>query len=403
MARQKQTKIAAAAQEVVMPNSDHVARTDAQSWDRKYRRLRSWFELEHARQEVNRYQQALDCDYRDGKQWTNEEARIVRSRGQNPVVYNEIHPTIEWLAGTERRMRRDFKVMARYNSTKEAGQDAEIKTQFLKYLDDVNRSPFTRSESVDDQLTAGVGWIEAGISQDPEDEQIYLRHVPWRNMLHDSLGSADMRENRYHFRFGEFDLDIANAYFPGKTVELERASDAYGLTGLADLDDTDWNGTWPTSRVIGDTEMPARWISSTAEHDILNTRRRVGLIECWYREPTNERTGEGAGSTDRVRMTMRVAIFTRYDMLLDLPSPYKHNRFPFIPIWCYRFKRDGLPYGVVRNARGPQDSLNERMSKAQFLLSVNQLRMEKSAIDAEGMDEDELRDGTLRTIVGLPR
>ena len=152
-------------------------------------------------------------------------------------------------------------------------------------------------------------------------------------------------------------------------------------TGLADLDDTDWNGTWPTSRVIGDTEMPARWISSTAEHDILNTRRRVGLIECWYREPTNERTGEGAGSTDRVRMTMRVAIFTRYDMLLDLPSPYKHNRFKFIPIFGHRRGKDGLPYGIIRRVRDIQDGVNKRASKALFMLSTNQVIADEGAVE----------------------
>ena len=63
-----------------------------------------------------------------------------------------------------------------------------------------------------------------------------------------------------------------------------------------------------------------------------------------------------------------------------------------MPIWCYRRKSDGLPYGVVRNIRGPQDDLNKRMSKAQFLLSVNQIRIEVGAIDEGEMDIDELRD-----------
>lgn len=388
------TKLAVAAnqaakQQAILP-SDRV-QPGSQGWLDKHRKLRSWFELEHRRQEINRYQMALDCDYYDGHQWTQDEAREIRSRGQNPIVFNEIKPTIDWLIGTERRMRRDFKVLARHNKSPEATRDAEVKTQLLKYIADANGVRFERSASADDMLKAGLGWLEVGITPDPDDEPIYVRHESWRNMLHDSLATRlrDMEDARYIFRFREIDLDIAHAYFPDHAAELERASD---FGGLADVVDDDWHGTWPTSRVLGDTQLPARWLTYNQDSDALNSRRRVALVECWYKEPTRESTGQGRGVTDRVRMKMRVAIFTRHDLLIDEPSPYAHNRFPFIPLWAYRSKRDGLPYAPARNVRGPQDDLNKRMSKAQFLLSVNQLRVEKGAIDAEVMDEDELRD-----------
>lgn len=391
----RRTKVAQASQQVVMPSDDAGASgrpgKGTQAWADKFRRLKSWFELEHRRQEINRYQQALDCDYYDGHQWTQEEARAIRLRGQNPIVFNEIKPTIDWLIGTERRMRRDFKVLARFNSTKEAGRDAEIKTQLLKYLDDANKAKYERSSAADDQLKAGIGWIEVGISADPDDEQIYIRSENWRNMLHDSLATRhrDFEDGRYLFRFREVDLDVALAYFPDCAEELNRASD---FGGLSDAVDDDWHGTWPGSRVLGDTQLPARWLSYNMESDQLNSRKRVALVECWYKEPTRETTGQGAGMTDRVRMRMRLAIFTRHDMLIDVDSPYAHNKFPLIPVWAYRSKRDGLPYGPIRNIRGPQDDLNKRYSKAQFLMSVNQARIEKGAIDPEVMDEDELRD-----------
>ncbi len=388
------TKLASAAnqaaqQQAILP-SDPI-KPGSQAWQDKHRKLRSWFELEHRRQEINRYQMALDCDYYDGHQWTQEEAREIRSRGQNPIVFNEIKPTIDWLIGTERRMRRDFKVLARHNKAPEATKDAEVKTQLLKYIADANSAKFERSASADDQLKAGMGWLEVGITPDPDDEPIYVRFESWRNMLHDSLATRqrDFEDGRYIFRFREVDLDVAQAYFPDKLTELERAADFGGLT---DVVDDDWHGTWPTSRVLGDTGLPARWLTYNQDSDALNSRRRVALVECWYKEPTRETTGQGAGVTDRVRMKVRCAIFTRHDMLIDIESPYAHNRYPFVPLWCYRSKRDGLPYGPIRNIRGPQDDLNKRMSKSQFLLSSKQLIAEKSAIDNETMDEDEIRD-----------
>lgn len=357
----------------------------------KHQKLRLWFELEHMRQQVNRYQMALDCDYYDGDQWLPHEAAVVRKRGQNPIVFNETKPTIDWLIGTERRMRRDFKVLARRSKSDEAAADAEVKTQLLKYLADVNRAPFVRSQAADDQFKAGMGWIEIGITADPEDESIFIRHESWRNMLHDSIQgvcSPDPKDWRYCFRFKEIDLDVAEAYFPKHGEALRRAS----TQGDWWAPDQDWHGAWPTERVAGTADMPMRWINYNPESDILNPRPRVSLVECWYRTPTTETTGAGASTHDRTRMGMRVAIFTKHDLLLDLESPYRHNRFPFIPLWAYRRKSDGLPYGPVRNIRGPQDDLNKRISKAQFRLSVNQMRVEDGAIDSEVMDIEELRE-----------
>jgi hypothetical protein len=357
-----------------------------------FNKLKSWFQLEHERQQINRYQMALDCDYVDGAQWTAEEARRIRQRGQNPIVFNEIKPTIDWLKGTERRTRRDFKILARNSQTKEAEADAQTKTKLLKYLDDANRSPFSRSQAFDDAMTAGMGWIEVGISTDPDDEPIFLRHEAWQNMLHDSVSTTkmDLSDSRYLFRFKEVDLDVAEAYFPDKKEELRRAATMGDLHGMGEPGYDEWNGAWPTGAPVAADGTPMRWITSTV--DALNPRQRVSLVECWYRIPTRERVEGGISSQDRTRMTMRVAVFTKHDLLLDAPTPYKHQRFPFIPVWAYRRKSTGLPYGPVRNIRGPQDDLNKRMSKAQFILSINQIRIEKGAVDKEVMDVEELRD-----------
>ena len=367
-----------------------VTARDAASRQQLYAQLKAWFEHEHMLQQHNRYQMALDCDYYDGDQWLQTEAAEIRARGQNPIVYNEVKPTIDWLIGTERRTRRDFKVLARHNKAQEAADDAQVKTQLLKYLDDVNRAPFERSRAFDDAVKAGMGWMEVRITSDPEDEMLQVRSESWRNMLHDSIQSRhrpDPDEWRYCFRFKEVDLDVAHAYFPDHKEELERASTMGDWTGI----DDDWNGAWPTGRVTSSNDLPARWITYNPESELHNPRRRVSLVECWYRAPTRETTGKGASSQDRTRMTMRVAIFTRHDLLLDLPTPYRHERFPFVPVWCYRRKSDGLPYGVIRNLRGPQDDLNKRMSKAQFLMAVNQMRTEDGAIDESVMDTEELR------------
>lgn len=84
---------------------------------------------------------------------------------------------------------------------------------------------------------------------------------------------------------------------------------------------------------------------------------------------------------NHVALRMRCMIATESAPLWDGPSPYRHNRFPFTPLWCYRRKRDGEPYGIVRGIRDIQDDLNKRRSKALYILSNNRIVADEGAVD----------------------
>jgi len=79
-------------------------------------------------------------------------------------------------------------------------------------------------------------------------------------------------------------------------------------------------------------------------------------------------------------MRTRVAIMTNSDLLWDSPSPYRHNKFKFVPIWGYKRGRDGLPYGMIRSLRDIQDDVNKRMAKALHILSSNKIIMDEGAL-----------------------
>jgi hypothetical protein len=354
----------------------------------KHRKLMAWFQQELRRQACNRFQMAIDEDYYDSEHYTAEEVRVMQARRQAPVVYNETKSTVDWLLGTERRTRVDFKVFAREESP-DADADAECKTKLLKYLADVNRSEFERSYAADDCFKAGVGWTEIGISADPEDELIFHRQESWRNILYDSLSRRrDLEDATYLFRFRAVDLDVAIAYFPDKEQQLRKAA-----TEQANDHYLEWWNNTPIEQALGDfTPLPGRYTLYDSDAWTLNPRDRVMLIEAWYREPTRETVGVGVAAVDRVRMKMRCAIMTEFDLLMDVASPYRHNRFPFVPHWCYRRKKDNAPYGVIRSFRGPQDSLNKRMSKTQHILSSSQLIAENDAFDDEIMTAEEARE-----------
>lgn len=96
---------------------------------------------------------------------------------------------------------------------------------------------------------------------------------------------------------------------------------------------------------------------------------------------------------NKVMMRVRLAHMTVGDLLWEGPSPYRHNRFRFTPIWCYRRGRaDNLPYGMIRPIRDIQDDINKRASKALHILSSNKVIMDEGALP-DGTTIDELRRG----------
>lgn len=355
----------------------------------RHEQRKTWFIHEAARQASNRALMAKCEGFYDNEQWTREDQQVLEERGQRPIVYNEIAPTIDWLIGTERRSRVDFVVVAEEEGD-EADEDARAKTKLLKYLDDTNRAEFERSYAAEQMFKAGLGWLEVGIRGDKNGPIVYVGMESWRNMLWDSMASRrDLSDARYIFRIKVVDFDVACALFPDKLTELEKVRQVGDQLQVF----SEWLAG--TGLIVGPDAFGT--ISDRSDYltqnpvDIFNPRERVLLLECWSREPMPQKIDPDTGLADPMTHRMRVSIMTEMDTLVESWSPFKHDRFPFIPLWAYRNSRTGLPYSPIFRLMGPQEGLNHRMSKSLFEASKNQLAMEKSAIDAETMDEADLQ------------
>jgi hypothetical protein len=363
---------------------------DPKSIAERHTKRKNWFLAEASRQAKNRSLMAKCEAFYDNNQWDAEDAETVRARGQNPVTYNEIKPTIDWLIGTERRTRVDFVVVAE-DEGDEADEDARLKTKLLKYLDQTNRAQYERSYAAEQQFKAGLGWIEVGLRGDKSGPPIYIGHESWRNMLHDSQGSRrDPSDWRYVFRIKVVDLDVALAMFPDKKKEIE----ACKQTG----DDTAMFMSWMGGNGLiagldsfmgGDLQDTDYLTSSPV--DYFNPRERVMLIECWSREPMRNTEPGQHGIADPVTWKVMCSVMTENDTLIEAPSPFKHDMFPFIPVWAYRNSATGLPYGPIFQLMGPQESLNHRMTRSLHEASSNQIKIEEDAFNPEVMDLEDLR------------
>lgn len=387
---------------------------DSADMVRRHRELMSLFVTEQDRQSENRREMAIEEDFYDNIQWSAEDAQTLEDRGQVPLVYNVISASVDWITGSEKRTRTDAKVLPR---RKEDAKPAQRKTELMKYLADVNRSPFARSRAFEDAVRVGIGWMEDGFDADSDGEPLYTRYENWRNILHDSAAiDPDLSDARYIFRMKWFDLDIISAIFPERIGVLRNAAQlSPGVNGLDELSDeiTDQH----------EIELDHAKTASVASSNIgTYERQRVRVIEAWVRVPTTTEKLRGgvfsgeiydpfssahkeavaSGDSEIVKrptMRMHVAIFTTAGMLYFGPSPYRHNQFPLTPIWGYRRGRNNLPYGIIRRLKDIQVDVNKRASKALHILSTNKVVIDEGAVkDIDAFAEEVSRPDSILVV-----
>lgn len=378
---------------------------------RTHKRLLEWYYLEKSRQAENRLEMAMDADFYDGIQWDPADAAELERRGQMPLVYNETAPMVDWLIGTERRTRVDWKVLPR---AEDDVSIADIKTKVMKYVSDVNRVPFARSRAFADAVKVGVGWVDDGVRDDPTQDILYSKYEDWRNVIWDTSSyELDLTDARYVFRWRWVDEDIAIAMFPDREQQIKSAMEDQGqMQGETEEDN------WYTSSMLDQNRGTLYATGGAMMVDA--QRRRVKLIEGQFRMPVSVQIVEdgpmrgnilgpndhtlrrhvaqaGISVTEKVMMRVHFAVFTERDLIAMGPSIYRHNRFSLTPIWCYRRGRDRMPYGAIRRIRDIQQDLNKRASKALFMLNTNQIIADDDAVkDWEVLrDEADRPDGLI--------
>lgn len=380
-------------------------RLDSEESRRVHAQLLQWYYYERDRQATNRLEMAIDHDFYDGIQWSDEDADKVEDRKQMPLVYNEVAPMCDWLIGTERRNRVDWSVLPR---GEEDVDNASVKTKAMKYVADVNRVAHNRSRAFADCIKGGEAYVDDGVRDDPTQEVIYSRYEDWRNVIMDSSGLEITGDDaRYVFRWRWVDSDIAMMMFPDRRSVIARAVEEFGYYHDDPLEnELEWN---MPQRERGNLAPAA----SYSDNGMVGaSRSRVRLIEAQFRRPARSQiiaSGPlrgaffdprdralvealnitGGSIVDRVMMRVHAAVFTEESLLALGPSPYRHNKFSLTRLQCYRRSRDRQAYGVIRRVRGVQQDLNKRASKALWLVNTNQIIADRGAVEDVELTREE--------------
>lgn len=345
----------------------------------------------------NRRQMAIDADYYDGIQLTLDQISVLEDREQPIQQWNVIKSVVNWIIGIERKSRVQYNIMPRHP---QAVKEAKTKTKVFAFIEDETRSRYIRSEAFTDSAKVGVGWLDVGAYNNPQ-QPIYYRRVDWRDVWFDSLGKrSDRLDWRYLYEEKWTDLDIAIATFEDRKADLEALAQATNSRYPFAPDD---------SYIFDDATDGIDQINSmVAGGNFDGYRNRVRVTHMQYRMPgqvdvlrvngnlygaldqTAYRKGDelhdhlvkyGYASLDKAhRMVVRHALFSGGVYLRDFHTPYNHDQFTLVPIFCYRRDRDGMPYGLIRDMRSPQDDINAGKIRARFLMSAKQFLVEKTAI-----------------------
>ena len=336
-----------------------------------------------------------EADFYDGLQLDSTTLAVMDERNQPPLIRNLIGPTIDLVLGMEAKNKRDWKIAA------ESDIDFDMSlalSALMKQHERTSGADRACSDAYDDQTKIGLGWVEVARNHNPLGASYRVRRVNWREMYWDwRAQEPDLSDARYLVRHRWMDLDIAKLYFPGKSKTLDETGRAWADWDLG-YDDTSDDETLSDFTAFRDTGLALReWMDYGA------SRVRVRLSEVWYRHYQRRkvlrlRDSEALvvlDSTNAVHEALlRAGLATLEEFvvpvprlswwagpirLADLPSPYPHNDFPYVPFFGFRESRTGAPYGLIRRMVSPQMEVNARLSRMMWLLSAKRIIADSDA------------------------
>tara|TARA_R100001530_G_scaffold27131_1_gene21664 strand:- start:1334 stop:3484 length:2151 start_codon:yes stop_codon:yes gene_type:complete len=97
-----------------------------------------------------------DREFRLGQQWTKEQARVLKERGQAPIVVNRLHPAVEMAKALLTANRPQFRVSPREDSD---NQVAQLINGLLAYMWDISDGVSVLRNVVDDYYVCGMGMM----------------------------------------------------------------------------------------------------------------------------------------------------------------------------------------------------------------------------------------------------
>jgi len=365
--------------------------------------------LEDVRYQPNwRLHAEREADYYDGNQLEADVLAEMEERGMAPLITNLIRPTIDVVLGMEAKTRQDWKVVPDKDGSKEDELVASALNVKLHEAERVSRADRAVSDAYAEEVKVGMSWVEVSRESDPFKPRYRVKKTHRREIWWDWRSvDPDLSDCRYLFRRKWYDKDQLVAMFPKQMELIRHAAGGWPSFEPSRVTETGLYRDWEIERDSSIEDL--EWRDSE--------RERLALYEVWYRvwirgpvlrlptgrvteyDPKDQRHIQAVGLG---MIKPEVAVFNKMRLswwigphrVHDMPSPYKHNNYPYIPFWGFREDRTGIPYGLIRSMKSPQDEVNARRQKMMWLLSAKRVITDDDAV--MGKRHDDVREEIAR-------
>jgi len=285
-------------------------------------------------------------NYRDGKQWTDDEIATLKKRKQPCITDNKIQDKCDTLLGIEKQKRTDPRA---YPRTPHENEAAEAATDALRYVaDSSDYHRAVRKEAADNLMVEGLCGGQVIVEKRNKGVvKVCMEHIRWDRLYYDPYSlRADFDDKRYCGYFTWMDYEDAEQQFPERKDKLDASFAGESLSGPDSTHD----------------DKPRYVLRSGG-------RKRVQVFKHYVRKGGVWNEG----------------IWCKGGWLEDLkPCAYKDDDGK--PQCCIELQAlyrdsDGNPYGVVPRYLDLQDEHNKRRSKMLHLLNAKRVIVQKGALD----------------------
>lgn len=272
--------------------------------------------------------------YYHGQQWSDEQLKVLKARGQPEITFNRTARKINGVVGVVQKLRNDPKAFPR-SARSTAG--ADLATAVMRYVLDASLWKDIEADGVLDASKGAFGVCELTLDDgDFQDPDVGLRYVDPVTYFYDPRSvRPDFSDVRYDGVSRWVSEDELDEMFPGSGEKIAQDSSGYETTAH-------------------DYDRQYLWI---------NERKKIRLVEHWYKH-------EGK---------WKFCIYANWTVLARGESPFWtkrgnvwETRSRYIKFAC-AVDEFGDRYGFVRNMKGPQDAINQHRSKAMHIMNTRQV------------------------------
>lgn len=342
-------------------------REETENIDDSLSRCRKWFRAAVDSGQKWREEAKEDYEFTAGKQWSDEEIKAFQEDGRPAITINRIKPLLNILSGYQRLNRYDVEFLARSNDDVELCQ---VRRGITKYVMDRCDYDSVESQVFLDCSIGGLGWFNVRYKFDHEiqdGEAIIERVDPFGIYIDSEAHELDFSDAKFLIRAKWVDKGELKQIYPEKAAAIESNYSVYDPIEKEDHERVDIDPLYYSSEL-----------------------KKVRVVECWYKEretrtifqtvdgqqleqeqvtPEMIQMGMITGSQDIPRTTVKLCVFFDRTLLEEIPSPYQHGEFPYVPMIYHYYGVGDVPAGFVRDLKDPQREVNKRRIQELHLLN----------------------------------